>query len=92
MNYSTNHTIYLQDGSLFNFKKRFKKHSQTLIEAFSQVKDGRSKFGKRHPLALILIILFSGITAGNTTVKDCHIWAIHNKTWLNKYFDLIQVF
>lgn len=90
MNYSTNHTIYLQDGSLFNFKKRFKRHSQTLIQAFSKVKDGRSKFGKRHPLALILIILFSGITSGNTTVKDCHIWAIHNRKWLTKYFDLIH--
>ncbi len=84
MNYSTNHTIYLQDGSLFNFRKRFKKHHQTLIQAFSKVIDGRSRFGKRHPLVLILIILFGGITAGNTTVKDCRIWAIHNRKWLQK--------
>lgn len=88
MNYSTDHTIYLQDGSLFIFTKRFKKHSQTLIQAFSQVIDGRSKLGKRHPLSLILVILLSGITAGNTTVKDCHLWALHNKKWLGKYFDL----
>lgn len=88
MNYSTDHTIYLQDGSLFNFKKRFKKHSQTLIQAFSAVVDGRSKFGKRHPLSLVLIILFSGITCGNTTIKDCRLWAHHNRKWLKKYFDL----
>lgn len=90
MNYSTDHTIYLQDGSLFNFRRRFKKHSQTLIQAFSQVIDGRSKFGKRHSLALILVILFSGITAGNTTVKDCHIWSLHNRKWLKKYFELLH--
>jgi len=88
MYYSTNHTIYLQDGSLFNFKKRFRKHSQALIEAFSQVIDGRSKLGKRHSLPFILIILFGGITAGNTTVKDCHLWSFHNRRWLKRYFDL----
>lgn len=85
MYYSTNHTIYLQDGSLFNFRKRFKKHSQTLIQAFSKVIDGRSRFGRRHPLPLILTILFSGVTAGNTTIKDCHIWAFHNRRWLAKH-------
>lgn len=84
MNYSTNHTIYLQDGSLFNFQKRFKKQAKTLIEAFTQVIDGRSRFGKRHPLPWVLIILFGGITSGNTTVKDCHIWALHNRKWLFK--------
>ena len=88
MNYSTNHTIYLQDGSLFNFRKRFKKHSQTLIQVFSEVIDGRSRFGKRHPLPLILIILFSGVTTGNTTIKDCRIWALHNRKWLMRYFEL----
>ncbi len=84
MYYSTNHTIYLQDGSLFNFRKRFKKHASTLIQAFSKVIDGRSKFGKRHPLPLILALLFGGITAGNSTVKDCQIWALHNQKWLTK--------
>lgn len=83
-NYSTNHTIYLQDGTLFNFKKRFKRHASTLVQSFFQVNDGRSKFGKRHPLPLMLIILFGGITAGNTTVKDCRIWAIHHQKWLAK--------
>lgn len=84
MNYSTSHTIHLQDGSLFNFQKRFKKHASLLIQAFSKVTDGRSKFGKRHPLPLILTILFAGITSGNTTVKDCRLWALHNSKWLLK--------
>lgn len=90
MHYSTDHTIYLQDGNLFSFSRRFKKHSQTLIQAFSRVIDGRSKFGKRHTLVLILVILFSGVTAGNTTVKDCHIWALHNRKWLKRYFELLH--
>jgi len=90
MNYSTNHTIYLQDGSLFNFRKRFKKQAKRLVEVFSEVSDGRSRFGKRHPLSLILTILFTGVTAGNTTIKDCHLWAVHNRKWLLKYFYLLH--
>lgn len=87
-NYSTNHTIYLQDGTLFNFKKRCKKHLKTLISAFIEVEDGRSKFGRRYSLPLILIILFGGITAGNTTIKDCHLWALHDRKWLEKVVGL----
>lgn len=88
MYYSTEHTIYLQDGTLFNFKRRFKRNCFRLIQAFSRVKDGRGKFGKRHPLPLVLIILFSGITAGYTTIKDCHLWALHNRKWLEGHYDL----
>ncbi len=79
------HTIYLQDGSLFNFKRRFKNYRNSLIEVFSQVGDGRSKFGKQHPLPLILFILFGGMTAGYTTIKDCRLWFIHNKRWAQKF-------
>lgn len=79
------HTIYLQDGTLFSFKKRFKKHKSSLLRAFSQVKDGRDKYGKRHSLPLILIILFGGIIAGCTTIKDCRLWAIHNKKWIKLF-------
>lgn len=79
------HTIYLQDGSLFNFKRRFKNHSSSLIGVFSQVGDGRSRFGKQHPLPLILFILFGGITAGYTTIKDCRLWFIHSKKWTKKF-------
>jgi len=46
----TQHTIYLQDGTLFNFKKRFNHNQQTLVTFLLQVKDGRSRFGKRHSL------------------------------------------
>lgn len=79
------HTIYLQDGSLFNFKRRFKNYRSSLIEVFSQVGDGRSKFGKQHPLPLILFILFGGMTSGYTTIKDCRLWFIHNKKWAQKF-------
>jgi predicted transposase YbfD/YdcC len=84
----TQHTIYLQDGSLFNFKRRFKRSQESLFSILKDVVDGRSKFGKRHPLPVILIILFSGIIAGNTTIKDCRLWGLHNKKWLEKHMEL----
>jgi len=30
---------------------------------------------------MILFILFGGMTAGYTTIKDCRLWFIHNKKW-----------
>jgi predicted transposase YbfD/YdcC len=81
----TQHTITLQDGSLFNFRRRFKKKQQSLVGFLEIVIDGRSRLGKRHPLSLILLILFCGICAGNTTIVDCWLWALHNKKWLAKY-------
>lgn len=81
----TQHSITLQDSSLFNFKRRFKRKQQSLLTILETVKDGRSIFGKRHPLSLILIILFCAIIAGNTTIADCWLWALHNKSWLAKY-------
>jgi predicted transposase YbfD/YdcC len=83
----TQHTVYLQDGVLFNFKRRLKKKKHTLYLLLDEVKDGRDKLGKRHSLSLILIILFCGIIAGNTTVKDCWLWALHNRKWLEKQID-----
>lgn len=82
------HTIYLQDGSLCNFKKRVVKQHKTLLAAFSQVTDGRGNFGKRHDLSLLLLILFAGITSGSTTLKDCHLWALHNKQFLSRFMPL----
>ncbi len=84
----TQHTIYLQDGVLFNFKRRLKKQKQSLFLLFDEVTDGRDKSGKRHQLPLLLLILFCGIVAGNTTVKDCWLWALHNRKWLEKYADM----
>ena len=81
------HTIRLQDGKLFNLKRRFRKRHETLLKAFEEVKDGRSSQGKRHSLENILTIVFAGITAGNTTLKDCHLWAIHNRKFLGKFLD-----
>ena len=82
------HTIKLQDGKPFNLKRRFRKHYTSLISAFGKVKDGRDDQGKRHPLGLILTIIFAAITTGSTTLDDCHLWAIHNRKFLKKYFDL----
>lgn len=84
----TQHTIYLQDGSLCNFTKRVEKQHVSLVQAFSKVTDGRAKRGIRHQLPCILLILFCGITAGYTTLSDCHLWAVHNRKWLQKVIPL----
>lgn len=80
------HTVYLQDGSLCNFKKRIWKKSKSLLSCFSSISDSRKKRGIRHELSFILFILFAGITSGSTTLKDCHLWALHNQKFLNRYF------
>jgi predicted transposase YbfD/YdcC len=84
----TQHTITLQDGSLFNFKRRLKKKQKSLLILLATVIDGRKASGRRHPLSLILIILFCAICAGNTTIADCWLWALHNRKWLEKYVGL----
>lgn len=81
------HTIKLQDGNLFNFKRRFKKRNETLLQALSQVKDGRGKKGKRHPLETVLVIVFFGMLAGKTTLKDCWLCTRHNYKFLKKYIE-----
>lgn len=82
------HTIHLQDGTLCNFKKQLLTNKQTLFQAFASVKDQRGKFGKRYNLAFLLTLVFSGITAGSTTLKDCHLWALHNQRFLNQFSPL----
>lgn len=82
------HTIYLQDGTLCNFKRQLLSQKKTLLTVFEKVKDGRGKFGKRHQLSFVLILVFSGITAGSTTLKDCHLWALHNKQFLKQFSSL----
>jgi predicted transposase YbfD/YdcC len=80
------HTVYLQDNTLCNFRKRIWRNTKTLLSCFSTVTDPRKKRGIRHELSLILFLLFAGITSGSTTLKDCHLWALHNRKFLRKYF------
>ncbi len=84
---NTVHTIKLQDGTLFNFKRRFKKHHQTLLSSFEAVNDGRDEQGLRHDLAMILVVVFWGILCGQTTLKDCWLSALHNLKFLSGYID-----
>lgn len=84
MNNYTIHTIRLQDGKLFNFKKGILRNRYSLYATLKHVSDGRCKRGIRHPLPSILLILFGGISAGFTTVQDCQLWALNNKEWLKK--------
>lgn len=80
------HTVYLQDGSLCNFKKRIFKKAKPLIFCLSAITDPRKKRGIRHDLSLILFLLFAAMTTGCTTLKDAHLWALHNKKFLNRHF------
>lgn len=82
------HTILLQDGTRCNFNKQLLRQKRTLVTAFENVQDGRGKFGKRHSLSCMLVLLFSGITAGSTTLKDCHLWALHNQRFLKQCVSL----
>lgn len=84
MNYYTNHTIRLQDGKLFNFRKGILRNRYTLTSKLCKVIDGRDARGIRHPLSCILLILCGGITAGYTTIQDCQLWAVANRKWLEK--------
>jgi predicted transposase YbfD/YdcC len=84
------HTIRLQDGTICNFKKKLLRHKITLLTAFETVIDGRCRFGKRHQLSVILILLFGGITSGSTTLKDCHLWALHNKWYLEQFAPFVH--
>jgi predicted transposase YbfD/YdcC len=84
------HTVYLQDGSLCNFHRRIWKKAKSLLFCFAAIPDPRCKRGKRHSLVLILFILFAGMTTGCTTLKDCHLWAVHNRKFLNRYFGLLH--
>jgi len=90
MNNNIPHTVYLQDGSLCNFRKRIWKKAKPLLSCFTIITDPRKKRGKRHNLTLILFILFAGLTTGNTTLKDCHLWALHNRKFLERYFYLLH--
>lgn len=84
------HTVYLQDGSLCNFRKRIWRNAKSLLSCFSGITDPRKKRGVRHELSLILFILFAGISSGSTTMKDCPLWALHNRKFLNKYYLLVH--
>lgn len=80
--YSTAHTIALQDGSLFNLKRRVGKQQHTLVTLLAKVHDGRSDQGKRHDLPVVLLILFAGVTAGYTSIDQCHLFAVAHQSWM----------
>lgn len=86
--YNTAHTIRLQDGTLFNFRRRIKKQATTLLSALTGVIDGRSNQGKRHPIENILFLLFCAIIAGCTNITQCWKWARHNRKFLKRFLDM----
>lgn len=84
----TNITFKLTDGSLFSLPRRFKRHKVTLLEKLSQVKDGRSRQGLRHPLENILIIIFYGILVGCTNLVEIVELARTEKTFFRRILEM----
>lgn len=86
----TNRTFKLQDGSLFSLPRRVKRHSVTLLQKLTLVKDGRSNQGKRHPLPNILVLVFCGILAGCTNLTEIAEWgkAKPNRRFLKCVIDM----
>lgn len=82
------HTIRLRDGQLCNLSKRITKQSASLLDCLRTIPDPRSDQGKRHALALILFIVFVALLRGSRTLKDAHLWALYNQSYLARYFDL----
>lgn len=85
---NTAHTIRLQDGTLFNFRRRVKKQAAPLLHALTRVIDGRSNQGKRHPMENILFLLFCAILAGCTNITQCWKWARHNRKFLKHSLEM----
>lgn len=85
-----NRTFRLQDGSLFSLPRRVERHSVTLLQKLTQVQDGRSNQGKRHPLANILVLMFCGTLAGCTNLTEIAEWgkAKENRKFLKHVIDI----
>lgn len=81
-------TVKLKDGNLFNLRRRVKNRSVSLLTKLSEVHDGRSNQGKRHPLESILVIVFGAITAGYTSIKDAQKWGQANERFLRRVIEL----
>lgn len=88
MNKIPPHTVYLQDGKLCNFRKRVWKQAVSLLTFLKSIPDPRKRRGIRYEVSLMLFILFAAMTTGCTTIKDCQLWAVHNRKFLRRYFVL----
>ena len=76
MDNSIPHTIRLQDGSRCNLTKRIAKRGISLLTLLqSEVTDPRRAQGTRHPLTLILLIVFVGLLSGSKDLKDACLFA-----------------
>jgi hypothetical protein len=84
----TNRTFKLQDGTLFNLPRRVKRHTALLLQYLMQVGDGRSKYGKRHPIENILVMVFCGTLSGCTNLTAIAEWAVANRRFLKTVIDI----
>jgi predicted transposase YbfD/YdcC len=89
MHHTIPHTIKLQDGTLCNLNKRLAKHQSSLVALLQQtVTDPRAGPGVRHPLVLILMIVFIGLLAGCRDLQDACLFAQINKEQFRQWCTL----
>lgn len=88
MSNSTLPTIRLQDGSACNLNKRITKSSVTLLSLLESVPDPRRRQGQRYSVGLILFMVFVGLLRGSKDLKDAHLHACYNQSFLARYFIL----
>ncbi len=69
------HTIFLQDGAALNINKRITKQAVPLKSFLDEIPDPRKHHGKRHPLSLILLIVFTALLRGSKDLKDACLFA-----------------
>jgi predicted transposase YbfD/YdcC len=79
MSNSTPHTIRLQDGTLCNLNRRLGNHIIPLSSLLETIPDPRNKSGRRHPLVVILLIVFVSLLRGSKDLKDAHLFAVMNQ-------------
>lgn len=88
MSHAIFHTIYLQDGTLCNLGKRLTKQAVSLKDFLAAMPDPRQNQGRRHPLVLILLIVFVALFRGSKNLKDAHLFACMNESFFRKKFAL----
>lgn len=80
------HTIRLQDGQLCNLNKRIAGQEVSLLLYLRGIPDPRQAQGRRHELSLIVFVVFVALLRGSKDLKDAHLWALHNREFLARYF------
>jgi predicted transposase YbfD/YdcC len=79
MSHSISHTIRLQDGTACNLNTPSMNCHVSLSSLLADIPDPRKRSGRRHPLVLILLIVFIALLRGSKDLKDAVLFARLNQ-------------